>query len=97
MADVGFYGAVRYTALFIGILLAFSCLLVRSRLPRKPWNPDVKWFDIHLFKDPQFSLYACGSWLIMWGLWAPFDFLPAMAQATGFSTDMAIYLISIVK
>ncbi|KAJ5624015.1 major facilitator superfamily domain-containing protein [Penicillium lagena] len=97
MAHVGFSGAVRYTALFVGILLMSSCLLIRSRLPRKPWDSNMKWFNFGLLKDKQFALYMAGSWLVMWGLWAPFDFLPSMAQSTGFSPDMAMYLISCVN
>lgn len=62
---VGFYGAVRYTALLLGILLAVSCFMVRARLPRKKWNPDVKWFDVTLFKDREFAFYTAGSYLVM--------------------------------
>lgn len=97
MAQVGFYGGVRYTALFVGILLTSSCFLMRSRLPRKPWDSKLAWFNFGLLKDRQFALYMAGSWLVMWGLWAPFDFLPSMARSIGFSPDMAIYLISCVK
>jgi hypothetical protein len=33
-----------------------------------------------------------------WGLWGPFDYLPGMAQKeAGFSPDLALYLISIIK
>lgn len=63
--DVGFYGAVRYTALFVGILLAVSCLLIRSRLPRKQWDSKIPWFDVTLFKERQFAFYTVGSFLVM--------------------------------
>jgi hypothetical protein len=62
---VGFDGAVRYTALFIGILLAMSCFLVKARLPRKKWNREAKWFDLALFKKKPFALYVSGSYLVM--------------------------------
>ncbi|KAH8691637.1 major facilitator superfamily domain-containing protein [Talaromyces proteolyticus] len=97
MEQVGFYGTVRYTALFIGIVLAMSCLLVKSRLPRKQWNRDLKWVDVSLLRDKQFALYSFGSFFGMWGLWAPFDFLPSMAQSAGFSPSLALYLISIIN
>jgi len=64
MERVGFYGAVRYTALLIGILLAASCFLVKARLRRKKWNPDLKWCDITLFKEKAFVLYTFGSYLV---------------------------------
>lgn len=63
--DVGFNGAVRYTALFIGIMLASSCIMVRGRLPKKPWNNKTPWFDVTLFKDKPFAFYTLGSFLVM--------------------------------
>ena len=63
--DIGFYGAVRYTALLIGILLAISCCFITARLPPKPWNSKGKWIDVTLFKDRSFALYTVGSFLIM--------------------------------
>ncbi|KND93406.1 Riboflavin transporter MCH5 [Tolypocladium ophioglossoides CBS 100239] len=62
---VGLHGAVRYTALLIGLLLAASCFMVRARLPRKKWNPDLRWFDMTLFKDKEFALYTAGSYLVI--------------------------------
>jgi nitrate/nitrite transporter NarK len=61
----GFYGAVRYTALFIGILLAGSCFMVRSRLPLKSWNGKAQWFDLSLFKEKQFAFYSLGAFFVM--------------------------------
>ena len=64
--QVGFYGAVRYTALLMGILLAISCVLVRSRLPRRKWNRKARWFDATLFKNPVFAFYTFGLSFVMW-------------------------------
>ncbi|CAI7578882.1 unnamed protein product [Penicillium pancosmium] len=95
--NVGFYGAVRYTALFVGVILAASCFLVRARLPRKTWNRETPWLDVTLFKQKQFALYTLGSFFVMWGLWGPFDFISTMAQARGFSPTLSLYLISIIN
>ena len=65
VGEVGFFGAVRYTALLIGILLAVACCLITSRMPTKKWNKDAKWFDIGLFKDVRFALYTVGAFLVM--------------------------------
>lgn len=94
---VGLAGAVRYTMLLVAICLVVACALVRSRLPRKPWNPNFKWFHPYLFKQPLFLLYCIGAFLVWWGLWGPFDFLSLMAQNAGFDTSLAFYLISIVN
>ena len=97
MKDVGFNGMVRYTALFIGIALAGSFFLLSARLPPKKWDSDVAWIDVTLFKDRGFAFYALGSYLVMWGLWAPFDFLPSMARSGGMEDSLSIYLIAIMK
>jgi hypothetical protein len=64
--SVGFFGAVRYTALFVGVLLAASCLMVRARLPSKKWNSKLPWLDVTLLKQKQFALYTFGSFLVMY-------------------------------
>ncbi|KAK9234203.1 major facilitator superfamily domain-containing protein [Lipomyces kononenkoae] len=97
MEIVGFYRAVRYAALFISILLAASCFLVQARLPRKNWNPEIKWFDVDLFKEKEFALYTIGAFFVMLGLWAPYNYLPSMALEAGFSPTMSLYLISIIN
>jgi hypothetical protein len=61
MQQVGFNGAVRYTALLMGIPLAASCFLIKSRFPRKKWDWSVKWFDLTLFKERQFALFTIGA------------------------------------
>lgn len=65
LEEVGFAGMVRYCALFVGILLFSSCLLITARLPRKKWNPKVNWIDFSLFKDPAFASYTIGAYLVM--------------------------------
>ena len=95
--DVEFAGAMRYTALLIGILLIFACVLVKARLPRKKWNPNLRWFDYKLLMEKSFGIYTLGAFMVMWGLWAPFDFLSTSALSAGFSPALSIYLISIIK
>ena len=95
--EVGFAGAMRYTALFIGILLSVACVLVKARLPRKKWNADLKWFDLKLLMDRSFGLYTLGAFLVMWGLWAPFDYISTFALSAGFTPALSIDLISIIK
>lgn len=95
--SIGFPGALRYVALLIGILLASSCFMVQARLPRRKWNRDAKWFDLSLFRQKEFALYTFGSFLVIWGLWAPFDFISSMALNIGFSPTGALYLISLIK
>ncbi|KAK4494798.1 hypothetical protein PRZ48_014154 [Zasmidium cellare] len=97
IGEVGFYGAIRYTALLDGIVLAAGCCLVRSRLPKKSWDKKAKWFDVTLFKHPEFAMFTIGSFFIMWGLWVPFDFISSFATSQGFSYELALALISIIN
>jgi MFS family permease len=95
--SIGLPGALRYTALFIGILLALACFTVKARLPRKKWNHELKWFDKALFRQKSFALYTLGAYFVMWGLWGPFDFVSAMAQSKGTPPTLSLYLISIIN
>ncbi|KAJ4297897.1 hypothetical protein N0V90_005796 [Kalmusia sp. IMI 367209] len=81
----------------IGILMVASCFLITSRLPRKKWDWNVKWFDLTLFKEKQFAIFTTGAFLGMWVVFAPLTFLPSMAQEQGFSYTLALYLISITN
>jgi MFS family permease len=62
---VGFYGAIRWTALLVGGLLGVACFLIRARLPRKVWNWETKWFDGGLFGERQFAFYTFGAYFVM--------------------------------
>ena len=63
--EVGFYGAIRYTALLVGVPLVVGCCLTRARLPRKSWDSNAKWVEISLFKEPKFAFFTFGSFLVM--------------------------------
>ena len=65
IADIGFAGAMRYTALLIGILMVLACGLVKSRLPEKKWNKNLKWFDFGMLMDKTFGIYTVGAFLVM--------------------------------
>ena len=95
--DIEFAGAVRYTALFVGLLLSVACVLVKARLPSKKLDPDLEWFDYKLLTQKSFGIYTLGAFMVMWGLWAPFDFISTFASSAGFSPALSIYLISIIK
>ncbi|KAF7894293.1 hypothetical protein EAF00_007807 [Botryotinia globosa] len=48
-------------------------------------------------QDPKFALYTTGTFLVMWGLWAPSDYLSSMALHHGFPNSLSIYLISLIN
>lgn len=61
---IGFPGAVRYTALVIGICTAISCVTVATRLPSKNWDRESSFFNVGLFKKSAFTMYCVGSFLV---------------------------------
>lgn len=65
IAQVELGSALRYAGFIIGTLLALSCFLVRARMPRKKWDPNVKLIDLGLFKDAPFGRYKVGSFLVL--------------------------------
>nr|POE61036.1 aspyridones efflux protein apdf [Quercus suber] len=93
IADAGFASGIRYTALFEGIDLVAGCLLMTGRLPRKPWYWGVKWFDLSLFRELHFALFASGTFFVM----SPFDYVSSFASTQGFSTELAASLICMIK
>lgn len=113
IANVGFYGAVRYTALLAGVTLAISCCLLRARLPRKKmgWQSKMVRHVTAKGKAVRFlysggisrNVSACLAGGLSdtddrrWGLWAPFDYISSMAINSGFSSTLTLYLISIIK
>jgi hypothetical protein len=62
---VGFPTAIRWSALVIGISAVVACTLMRTRLPRKKWDGKASFFEISLFKQPAFSAYCLGSFLVL--------------------------------
>ncbi|KAE8308031.1 major facilitator superfamily domain-containing protein [Aspergillus transmontanensis] len=85
VAEVGFYGAVRYTALCVNIIRAISCCLMRTHLPCTKWNGKAKWFGITLSKEKHFAIYTIGR------DYAPFNYISSFAITAGFSPTRALY------
>lgn len=64
ISSLGFPSAVRWSSLILGIATTLSCVLMRTRLPRKKWDRNAPFFDVTLFKQPIFSLYCLGSFFV---------------------------------
>ncbi|KAK0109521.1 hypothetical protein ONS95_002210 [Cadophora gregata] len=94
---VGFPSAVRWSALVVGLTGALACTLIHPRLPKKKWQSHVYFLDFCLFKQPTFSVYCVGTFFVIWGLFAPWNYLPSMSLNHGFTEDQAIYTIIILN
>ncbi|ORY69529.1 uncharacterized protein BCR38DRAFT_405240 [Pseudomassariella vexata] len=60
---IGLHGAIRYSTLIIGILLALPCFWNRARLPRKKWDPSQRWLDLTMLKrsSSRFAFWEASS------------------------------------
>ncbi|KAH8806104.1 MFS transporter [Xylogone sp. PMI_703] len=95
MQRIGFPGAVRYTALVIGLCNLISCITISTKFPPKKWKHGGSLLNFALLKDIRFAVYTLGCFLVLWGLFTPWNYLPSMALRHGFSNEMSIYAISI--
>lgn len=63
ISKVGFPAAVRWSALVIGTSGAIASTFMRSRLPKKQWNPNQQFINLSLFKRRTFGVYCIGTFL----------------------------------
>ncbi|KAL2001856.1 hypothetical protein VTN02DRAFT_1121 [Thermoascus thermophilus] len=93
---VGFGWAVR-TAGFICIgLLVPSCFLLVSRAsPSSPDQSTKPRLDlVGILKDWKYIVFSAGMFLVLWGMFIPFFYLPLYGQYYGMSESKANYLLS---
>ena len=62
---IGFANAMRVNALVVAIAGLISCLLMRTRLPKKKWDPEARFLDFTLFKQRIFSVYCVGTFFVV--------------------------------
>ncbi|KAH8706938.1 MFS transporter [Phaeosphaeriaceae sp. PMI808] len=92
----GFPAAVRYTGLFIGLLLLIAVACMSAPFPprgRKPREKNTQ----SPFKSVPWLLFTTGCFFIIWGLFAPFDYLPLAALSGGMSARLAPYTIVVAN
>ncbi|KAJ5035374.1 uncharacterized protein L3040_007845 [Drepanopeziza brunnea f. sp. 'multigermtubi'] len=95
--DHGFATAVRWSSLVVGLTGILACVLMRPRLPKKKWAESTQWIDSCLFKQATFRVYCLGTFFVVWGLFAPWNYLPSMALSHGFSNNLAVYTIVVLN
>ncbi|KAK1142156.1 hypothetical protein N8T08_008082 [Aspergillus melleus] len=93
MEQANFENAMQYTALLIGIVLIPALFLIKERLPITGWNRNAKWFDLTQFRQRHYPYFIVGSFLTMWGYWAPIDYIMEYALDSGSSPLFALLLL----
>lgn len=95
--QIGFRATMRYTALMIGIMLAFANLLVTAAIPTEGLAGRRSLISLAAFRKPTYLLFVSGSFLVFWGLFGPFDYLPLFASRDSLTAPIALYTVSIIK
>ncbi|KMU74826.1 hypothetical protein CISG_00756 [Coccidioides immitis RMSCC 3703] len=96
IAQVGFASALRWTGLLMACVLVIGNLCISGPIPPKG-KSDRKLAGAKAFKSLAWILYSSGCFLMMWGLFAPINYLPLMALKAGASKMLSTYTISIAN
>ncbi|KAI8053168.1 major facilitator superfamily domain-containing protein [Gilbertella persicaria] len=77
-----------------------ACIFIKEKDPamRKKRSQSLSnIFDLSVFKDTNFLLFACGSVISLMGYFIPYFFLPAYATYLGLSASQSSTLIAIMS
>ncbi|KAL4808969.1 major facilitator superfamily domain-containing protein [Aspergillus unguis] len=94
---IGWGWATRVIALICLILLIGSCLLVKSRLPKKPASKENVLPDFRIFRDPKLTLTTAGVFFIEWGLFIPISYISSYALAHGTSEKLSYQILAFLN
>jgi predicted MFS family arabinose efflux permease len=94
-AKSGFGWATRALGFVYLFLLAFANVLIRSRLPPKPFSRENVMPDLRMFKDLTLVIMTAGVFLIEWGMFMPITYITSFALRTGMRSSLAYQLLAI--
>ncbi|GLA54804.1 hypothetical protein AnigIFM63604_001112 [Aspergillus niger] len=94
---IGFAWATRVVALLCLISVAIACLLIKSRLPKKPAVKENMMPDFRIFREPKFALTTAGVFFIEWGLFIPISYISSYALAHGVSSQFSYQILAILN
>lgn len=91
--SLGFGWAVRIVGFLVLGLCLTACVTVVPRLPPR----KGRYFLLHAFKEPVYSIQVAGMFFVWWGIFTPFFFLPSYSEAKGLDLDLSIYTLAMVN
>lgn len=94
---IGWGWSTRVVALICLIAFGFANLLIRSRLPQKPFSKENVLPDFRIFRDMRFTLTTASVFFIEWGLFIPISYISSYALDHGFSTTFSYQILSILN
>ncbi|KAK7885406.1 hypothetical protein LTR67_010584 [Exophiala xenobiotica] len=92
-SSLGFGWTVRIVGFIMLPLLAFSCVVVKPRLPPRTTN----FFIWRAFKETNFLLVIGSLFFMFIGMWTPLFYLPSYAVSKGMDATLASYLLAILN
>lgn len=92
---VGFGWTVRT----MGFVILFDALvflsIARPRLPPRKSGPIVEW---SAFKDPSFSLFCCGMFMVLWAVFFAYFYISSFARdVIGVDTSTSLNLLLVLN
>lgn len=94
---IGWAWATRVVALICLIAFGFANLLIRSRLPQKPFSKENVLPDFRIFRDIRFALTTASVFFIEWGLFIPISYISSYALDHGFSNSFSYQILAILN
>lgn len=94
---IGFAWSTRVVALINLILLIFTNLLIKSRLPPKKATMEAILPDFRIFRDPIFALTTTGVYFTEWGLFIPLTYITSYAIAHGVDERFSYQILALVN
>ncbi|KAF2797064.1 MFS general substrate transporter [Melanomma pulvis-pyrius CBS 109.77] len=91
--SLGFGWSVRIVGFVLLPLLAFCCVVIKSRLPPRKstfWIPSA-------FKNATFNLLTVSLFFLFLGMFAPLFFIPTYAVSRGMDATLASYMLAILN
>lgn len=94
---IGWAWATRVVALICFVAFALASLLIRSRLPQKPFSKENILPDFRILREPRFALTTASVFFIEWGMFIPISFISSYALDHGFSTHFSYQILAIAN
>ena len=94
---IGWGWATRVVALVCLILMIGACILIKSRLPKKPASKENVLPDFGIFREPKFALTTAGVFFIEWGLFIPISYISSYCLTHGVSTELSYQMLAILN
>ncbi|EPS30357.1 hypothetical protein POX_b02634 [Penicillium oxalicum] len=94
---IGWGWATRVVALMCLIAFGLANLLIRSRLPKKPFSKENIMPDFLIFRDVRFALTTASVFFIEWGLFVPISYITSYALDHGFSSEFSYQILAILN